>query len=110
MTETFDDADFVERTEDAGQNQAEYFTCPCCGFKAPIERLTEQGPFKFEVWRQTYGGKRAFTPEERSRMKGRKPRRGGAPGVMAWSPRRTLKRHMDAIRKRVQAINLSPGI
>ena len=85
-----------------GMNRAEYFTCPCCGQKAPIERITEtEQPFDFEMWVQEFGGKRAFTPEERQNLWGKRRGRGSAPGLMTWAPSQILKQHQDAIAKRI---------
>lgn len=85
-------------------NQAEYFTCPCCGMKAPIERLTQGGPYEFEMFLQEYGGKRPLTPEERVARRGRRFGRGSAAGLMEWHPTRTLVRHRNALNKRLKEI------
>jgi hypothetical protein len=83
-----------------GMVRAEWFTCPCCGQRAPIERLTKEGPFDFIMWIQEYGGKRALTPEDRLARRGRRYPRGSAPGNMTWDKTEISKNHRDAIAKR----------
>lgn len=90
-------------------NQAEYFTCRCCGMKAPIERITKEGPFEFEMWVQEYGGKRAFTSEERQARRGQRHGLGSAPGLMTWTPTQIMQRHRDAFAKRIKDISKGGG-
>lgn len=85
-------------------NRAEYFTCPCCGMKAPIERLTEEGPYDFEMFLQEYGGKRPFTPQERAERRGQRSGRGSGVGIMSWTPIRTRAEHRKAIDKRLREV------
>jgi hypothetical protein len=80
------------------------FRCPCCGQHAPIERILEEGPFEFEVFKKVLGGKMPLTPEMRKQLKGRKKGRGRSPGVLDYAPIRTLKKHSDAMNKRIQEI------
>jgi hypothetical protein len=88
-----------------GMVRAEWFTCRCCGQRAPIERLTKEGPFDFQMWIQEYGGKRALTPEDREARRGRRFPRGSAPGNMIWSPTEIMKKYQDAFDKRISDIN-----
>jgi len=87
------------------RNVTEIFRCPCCGMRAPITRLTEEGPFPLEKWLQTYGGKRAFTDEERMTMKWTKFRRGGAPGNIEYIPQEVTEELRELVRKRLEELS-----
>ncbi len=62
------------------------FRCRCCGQLAPMERLTEEGPFPLERKLQTFGGKRKLTDEQRELRRGRPFKKGGAPGKIEYQP------------------------
>ena len=64
--------------------ESTHFKCPCCGQHAPIERLTQEGPFEFEIWVKKLGGKDKLSPEERERRKGHGFHRGSAPGRLDY--------------------------
>jgi hypothetical protein len=80
------------------------FRCPCCGQHAPIERITEEGPFEFEVFVKTLGGKRKLSEDERKARRGQRFPRGSGPGRLDYEPTRTLKSHRDALNKRLQEL------
>ena len=80
------------------------FRCPMCGQHAPIERITEEGPFEFEVFVKTLGGKRKLTEEDRKARRGQHFRRGSGPGRLDYEPTRTLKIHQDAMNQRLQEL------
>jgi hypothetical protein len=88
----------------AGMNREEYFTCPCCGQKAPLTRLTKGGPYEFEMWNEEWGGKMPLTEDERIARRGQRFGRGSAPGNIKWSPAKILKRHRDAIANRLSQL------
>jgi len=77
------------------------FVCPCCGQHAPIERITEEGPFEFQIFKKTLGGKRRLTEDERKARWGHHPTKGKAPGFLDYSPAPIEKQHRDAIAKRI---------
>ncbi len=81
--------------------ESRHFRCPCCGQHAPIERITEDGPFEFQVFEKRLGGKIPVTPEERRRSKGRRRGKGSAVGVLDYSEVRSQKEERDAIAKRI---------
>ena len=86
-------------------NQEEYFTCPCCGMKAPMKRLTEDGPYSFEMFLQEYGGKRALTAAERKARRGESRGKGSGVGLMTWTQIDVQPQHQDAIDKRISELS-----
>ncbi len=60
------------------------FRCPFCGQHAPIERLTEEGPFTLAEFEKTLGGREKLTPEEREVQKKRGYRRAHVPGKLEY--------------------------
>lgn len=80
------------------------FRCPMCGQHAPVERLSDEGPFEFQIFRKTLGGKRELTDAERKARRGQRYPRGSGPGKLDYEPSRTLKRHQDALARRIQQL------
>lgn len=54
----------------------EQFRCPLCAMWAPVERLTEEGPFALKSRRVVGGGSLPLTTEEREARKGRHFKKG----------------------------------
>lgn len=99
-----DEMGMGEAAHRTGMNREEYFTCPCCGMKAPLKRLTQGGPYTFEMWIEEWGGKQPLTEDDRIARRGMRLGRGSAPGNIKWSPTKILKRHRDAIANRVSQL------
>ncbi len=61
------------------------FSCPCCGQRAPQERL-EGGtpPFPLEAFTHVFGGKVRMSEEMREARKGMPFQRGSGPGRMHY--------------------------
>jgi hypothetical protein len=85
-------------------NEVLQFRCPTCGMHAPMDRLTSEGPFEFEVFRKTLGGKRKLTEEEHNARRGRRHGKGSAPGLIDYEPIRMTKKYRDAIARRIQEL------
>ena len=83
-------------------NEVLQFRCPCCGQHAPMVRITNEGPFEFEVFQKTLGGKRKLTDEERKNRRGQRRGKGSAPGVIGYESIPTQPKYKDAIAKRKQ--------
>ena len=66
--------------------QTEHFLCPTCGMHAPIERLYQEEPFVFKMFRKILGGKRRISDAEKELQKGEGLRHGSAPGVLQYDP------------------------
>lgn len=78
-----------------------HFRCPCCGQHAPIERLTEEGPFELALFEKILGGKRKLTTEEREERKGGFFLRGSAPGSLEYEEVPLTKEVVDLMAKRL---------
>ncbi len=64
--------------------KTKHFLCPVCGQHAPIERITEEGPFEFSLFEKILGGKTALTDEEKERQISRGYRRFRVPGGLEY--------------------------
>lgn len=64
--------------------ESEHFLCPLCGMRAPVERVTQEGPFELRMFRKTWGGKVKLTEQTREMRRGMRFRRGSAPGAIMW--------------------------
>ena len=65
--------------------ETEHFLCPFCGQHAPVERLTEEGPFTLAMFLKVLGGRTKLTPEERELQKSRGYRRMRVPGKLIYT-------------------------
>lgn len=84
-----------------------YFRCACCGQRAPLERLSEEGPFQLAEFIRSIGGKVKMSPEERMARKGRKdPRhfRGSGHGRIEWMEEGLSDEVIALWQKRLQEI------
>ena len=78
--------------------------CPCCGQIAPADRLGSDGTYPLEVYIHHWGGKRAFTDDEREDRKGKSFKRGSAPGLMFYEKIEIPAQIADLFKKRATAL------
>ena len=62
--------------------ETKHFRCPLCGMVAPLENL-DNSPYQLQMFIKSFGGKVAFTNEQRELLSGT-TRRGGAPGRIVY--------------------------
>ena len=84
--------------------ESDHFKCPCCGMHAPIERVTEEGPFPLEFWTKRLGGKRKLTPEEREDRKGQLPAWGSAPGILDYDKGEVTPELTELVKERLAEV------
>jgi hypothetical protein len=82
-------------------HESQHFRCPCCGQHAPVERLTEEGPFEPALYEKSLGGKRKLTPEDREARKGKGFRRGSGPGLLDYNEVPMTPEIQDALARRI---------
>ena len=84
--------------------KTEHFLCPCCGMHAPIERITEEGPFEFALFEKTIGGKTALTPEEKELQISRGYLRFHVPGNLDYDPIPMDEQRQELMQKRIEEL------
>lgn len=87
--------------------ESEHFVCPCCGMHAPIERLTEEGPFVLAMFRKTLGGKLKLTEEQRIELIDgihKESFRGSAPGKLEYEEIPVTDEIREAFRRRLEEL------
>lgn len=85
-------------------NQTEVFHCPCCGQVAPTIRLTELGPFTFDMTTYRWGGSRPLTEAELEKRF--TYGRGSAPGIIKYDEpwQEPSLKMIEALRDRLNEI------
>ncbi len=79
-----------------------HFVCPCCGMHAPIERIAEEGPFVFRMFRKILGGKQKLSDEEKELRKGAAFQRGSGHGALQYDEIEVTDEARDQLRARLE--------
>ncbi len=82
--------------------ETEQFSCPTCGMHAPMDRLYEESPFPFRLFRKILGGKRKLTDEEKELRKGGGFQRGSAPGTLSYDEIEMTDEARNQLRARLE--------
>lgn len=86
--------------------ESEHFVCAVCGMHAPVERLTEEGPFELKAYRKTLGGKKKLTHEERLERMRKESYRGAAPGTLEYVEIPVTDELREAMKKRLGEVEV----
>ncbi len=86
--------------------KTEHFSCPCCGQHAPIERITEEGPFQFALFIKTIGGREKLSAEEKEKQISYGYRRFHVPGKLDYDPIPMDKDMLEAMQKRIEELKV----
>ena len=88
--------------------RTEHFQCPCCNMHAPIERITEEGPFEFALFEKILGGKTALTTEEKEEQIKRGYRHFQVPGNLDYNPIPMTGERQEQMARRIEELVASP--
>lgn len=86
--------------------ESEHFVCPCCGMHAPIERLTEEGPFELQAFRKTLGGKFKLTEVDHIKRRRKESYRGAAPGALKYDAIPVTDELRELFRERIRELEI----
>ena len=83
-----------------------HFSCPLCNMHAPIERITEEGPFAFALFEKVLGGKVKLTQEEKEKQISYGFRRFYVAGKLTYLEVPMEERYVELIRERIAELEI----